>query len=250
MAELTAAQRLKAMRERSGLSIRKLAQECGYGDKWTTYRAYEDTYKKPYLPVDLIKRILPSLVDRGDPPITVEEVWSLAGVLPGMMGINDTVEQAERVNRHDAQPMVGSVVINEYDVSPQAGGGALTAEAGGEADQHTSLASWTLPKAFLENYIPDLSGLAVVRVLGNSMEPDFMPGERVLVDTRHRVPNPDGVYVLWNGLGVVIKQLQLVPKSKPPRVRIISVNSSYPTDEVLLSDIEINGRVVGKWLWK
>ncbi|MDT8871880.1 hypothetical protein RAA17_14095 [Komagataeibacter rhaeticus] len=48
----------------------------------------------------------------------------------------------------------------------------------------------------------------------------------------------------------MIKQLMLVPNSRPPRIRIISVNPTYPVDEVDASDLVINGRVVGKWVWK
>lgn len=249
MKDLTAGQRLKTLRERTDLSLRKMAKELGLGDKWTTYRAHEDTSKKRYLSVELVKDLLPILVDRGEPPITAAEVWELAGVAPGTDGIADSINRAERAERAK-KPSHGEVVINEFDVSPQAGGGALVAENGGDGDMHVSLATWTLPKAFLENYVPDSSGLAVVRVIGNSMEPDFMPGDRVLVDTHHKILSHDGVYVLWNGHGVVIKQLQLVPLSDPARVRIISVNKTYDTDTVLLSDIEINGRVVGKWTWK
>ncbi|WP_249200614.1 S24 family peptidase [Gluconobacter sp. Dm-44] len=249
MTDLPVNDRLKALRLRGGYTVREFAQALGYGERYSTYASYEGKYKKPYLPVDLVKTMLPLLLDRGDPPITAGEVWALAGVAPGTDGIAPSIERAERMER-TKNPKHGEVVINEFDVSPQAGGGALVAENGGEGDMHTSLATWTLPKAFLENYVPDSSGLAVVRVIGNSMEPDFMPGDRVLVDTHHKLMSHDGVYVLWNGHGVVIKQLQLVPRSDPERVRIISVNKTYDTDEVLLSEIEINGRVVGKWTWK
>ncbi|GBD55907.1 transcriptional regulator [Gluconobacter wancherniae NBRC 103581] len=249
MTDLPVRERLKSLRSRAGYTVREFAQALGYEERYSTYASYEGKYKKPFLPVDLVKGMLPLLIDRGDPPITPSEVWNLAGVAPGSEGIADSIQRAERAERAK-KPNHGEVVINEFDVSPQAGGGALVPENGGDGDMHVSLATWTLPKAFLENYVPDSSGLAVVRVIGNSMEPDFMPGDRVLVDTHHKILSHDGMYVLWNGHGVVIKQLQLVAMSEPPRVRIISVNKTYDTDTVLLSDIEINGRVVGKWTWK
>ncbi|TBR22666.1 MAG: XRE family transcriptional regulator, partial [Reyranella sp.] len=43
------------------------------------YQYYEDSYKKPYMPVELIDLIRPHLVGRGDPPITHAE---LDGLLP------------------------------------------------------------------------------------------------------------------------------------------------------------------------
>ncbi|WP_336764292.1 S24 family peptidase [Asaia sp. VD9] len=241
--------KLKALRNRAGWTVRAFADAMGYGEKQSSYRTYEDTYKKPFLPIDFVEKAVPLLVDRGEPPIELREVWELAGVFPGEMGIREGIERAKRVEAA-THPAQGTVVVNEYDISPQAGSGALIDESAGGEEGHAPVASWAMPRGFLENYLPDTSGLAVVRVIGNSMEPDFLPSERVLVDTRHRQLSHDGVYVLWNGHGVVIKQLQLVPNSAPERVRIISVNPTYPSDEVDLADIHINGRVVGKWLWK
>lgn len=241
--------KLKALRNRAGWTVRAFADAMGYGEKQSSYRTYEDTYKKPFLPIDFVEKAAPLLVDRGEPPIELREVWELAGVFPGEMGIREGIERAKRVEAA-THPVQGTVVVNEYDISPQAGAGALIDESAGGGEGHAPVASWSMPRGFLENYLPDTSGLAVVRVIGNSMEPDFLPSERVLVDTRHRQLSHDGVYVLWNGHGVVIKQLQLVPNSAPERVRIISVNPTYPSDEVDLADIHINGRVVGKWLWK
>ncbi|WP_408871671.1 hypothetical protein [Gluconobacter japonicus] len=39
------------------------------------------------------------------------------------------------------------------------------------------------------------------------MEPDFMPGDRVLVDTHHKSLSHGGVYVLWNSYQCCIKDL-------------------------------------------
>ncbi|RBM06771.1 S24 family peptidase [Novacetimonas cocois] len=242
--------RLKALRERAGYSIRALAQDLGMGHKFSSYSFYEQKLKKEYLPVDLVRRLVPLLCERGDPPITASEVWALSGVIPGGSDLNDGIARATRAQapRRNAD---GTITINEYDITPHAGSGAIVEEtASGSGESHPSVAAWHMPRAFVENYVSDPSSLAIIRVSGNSMEPDFMAGDRVLVDTAHRVPSPDGVYVLWNGLGVVLKQLMLVPHSNPPRIRIISVNQTYPMDEVNAEDLVINGRVVGKWVWK
>ncbi|OUJ16507.1 S24 family peptidase [Acetobacter sp. DsW_063] len=246
MTDPSISDRLKELRSRAGYSVREFARLLGYGDRYSSYASYENKYKKPALPLDMAKNMLPLLVDKGEPRITPDDVWSLAGIRAGESALKETIERASRVN---APAPKGSVRIHEYDVSPQAGGGSLIDEVGGNGDVHTAVATWTIPKPFLDSYLPDSSGLAIVRVIGNSMEPDFRAGERVLVDTSHRILSPDGVYVLWNGLGVVLKQLQLVPNTSPPRARIISINQTYPQDEVPLDDITINGRVVGKWLW-
>ncbi|WP_281649266.1 S24 family peptidase [Novacetimonas hansenii] len=242
--------RLKALRERAGYSVRALAQDLGMGNKFSSYSFYEHKLKKDYLPVDLVRRLVPLLSERGDPPIAANEVWALSGVIPGGSDLNEGIERAARAQapRRNAD---GTVTINEYDIAPHAGSGAIVGETdSGAGEGHASVAAWHIPRAFVENYVSDPSALVILRVSGNSMEPDFMAGERVMVDTAHRVPSPDGVYVLWNGLGVVLKQLMLVPHSNPPRIRIISINPTYPMDEVDIADLVINGRVVGKWMWK
>lgn len=245
-----AAQRLKALRERAGYTVRGLARDLGMGEKFSSYAFYENKLKKDFIPVDMVRRLVPLLTDRGDPPIAPAEIWGLCGIVPGETDLNESIRRAERATLplHDDD---GAVTVHEYDISPQAGAGAIVDHtACGDGESHPTLDSWRIPRDFIRNYLPDTGGLAIIRVAGNSMEPEFMAGDRVLVDTGHRVPSPDGVYVLWNGMGVVLKQLMLVPNSRPPRIRIISVNPTYPVDEVDAADLVINGRVVGKWVWK
>ena len=75
---------LKRLREHAGYSIRQLAaalRETGsdYGQSPSSYVYYENSYKKPYLPVDLVDALAPLLVDRGTPPIGERQVFALAG---------------------------------------------------------------------------------------------------------------------------------------------------------------------------
>ncbi|MFT9253831.1 MAG: helix-turn-helix transcriptional regulator, partial [Acetobacter okinawensis] len=79
--------RLKALRERAGYTIREFARELGYGDKFSSYRMYETTYKKDVLPLPMVKTMVPLLNGRGEPPITANEVWNLAGVSAGESGL-------------------------------------------------------------------------------------------------------------------------------------------------------------------
>lgn len=241
--------RLKELRERAGYTVRDFARGLGYGEKYSSYRTYETSYKKEFLPLSMVKDMVPLLVDRGEPSITPNEVWQLAGVSAGAEGLQSTITKAEMADCFGKQKN-GSLRIREFDVSPQAGYGTILDEQCGIAEGNPVVASWSIPKNYIESYLPNSEHLAIVRVIGNSMEPELFAGDRVLVDTDHKIPSPDGLYVVWNGLGVVIKQLQIVPRSSPPIVRVISVNSTYPTDEVPLHDLIINGRVVGKWMWK
>lgn len=249
MTELHVTQRLKALRNRAGYTVREFAEALGYDDKHSSYRTYETTFKKEFLPIPMVKNILPLLVDHGEPPITANEVWSLAGVSADEDGIKAAVDRAENASKISRKNRA-SLHIREFDVSPQAGVGSYIDQHCGLAEGNVVLGAWEIPKNYIESYLPNSENLAIVRVSGNSMEPELNAGDRVLVDTDHKVPTPDGLYVIWNGLGIVIKQIQVIPRSDPPKVRIISVNPTYPSDEAYLSDVIINGRVVGKWTWK
>lgn len=79
---------------------------------------------------------------------------------------------------------------------------------------------------------------------GNSMEPNFLGGDQILVDTRRRSLAQPGAFCLWDGDGHVIKFLERVQGSDPPKVRVISANGIYDPAERLLDEINLIGRVV------
>jgi transcriptional regulator with XRE-family HTH domain len=68
------AQKLKAIRERA-VGLRELARLIGWDA--SRYQYYEDLYKKPYMPTELIDLIRPHLVGRGSPPVSDAELDSL-----------------------------------------------------------------------------------------------------------------------------------------------------------------------------
>ncbi|MBS1028766.1 helix-turn-helix transcriptional regulator [Gluconobacter albidus] len=137
--------------------------------------------------------------------------------------------------------------VPEIDVSPQAGMGAVVSDI---VEHQQPIDHWSFPRALVSAFISDPSKLTIIRVAGDSMEPDYCAGDRILVDTGHTTPSPAGVYVLWDGLGVVLKRVEVVMGSEPKRIRIMSINPAYPAYELALDDVRINGRVVGKWTWK
>ena len=141
--------------------------------------------------------------------------------------------------------------IPEYDITPHAGAGASLGGMSVEGDQPLILAEWSLPRQVIDAAVDHPGGLAILKVTGDSMEPDYHAGDRVMVDTAHRTPSPPGVYVLWDGMGIVLKRLEIVPSSEEPiTVRLSSINPGYGVYERPLDEVHINGRVVGKWVWK
>jgi phage repressor protein C with HTH and peptisase S24 domain len=76
------------------------------------------------------------------------------------------------------------------------------------------------------------------------MEPLLSSGDRILVDVSQRVPVPPGVFVIWDGMGVVAKRVEHVPSSAPTTVVIRSINPDYPTYERHADEVNIIGRVI------
>jgi DNA-binding XRE family transcriptional regulator len=169
-----------------------------------------------------------------------------------LMGISDEVSigMPPVEPDHPPTPISKSITVVEYDVRPSAGSGADMPELDANGE-HPIVARWEMPRDYVASYIENPAALRIVRVAGDSMEPEYVAGERVIVDTSHRTPSPSGVYVLWDGFGLIIKRLDLVPGFRKPRmVRVMAINPDYAAFDVPLDEIRIAGRVVGKWVWK
>lgn len=135
------------------------------------------------------------------------------------------------------------VPIVELDVRAGAGGGALNGE-------ELETGQWQLPGDLVRAVTTaSVSALRILTVYGDSMEPEFRPGQRVMVDTSDQLPSPPGVFVAWDGLATVIKRVEFVPHSDPPRVRFNSDNPRYQPYERTLDEAHIRGRVIGRWTW-
>jgi hypothetical protein len=72
--------RLRKLKERSGLSLRKLALAMGYADASSIQRYFEARYGEDALPLSLAKKFAKALAGLGRPPISEAEVLALAGV--------------------------------------------------------------------------------------------------------------------------------------------------------------------------
>lgn len=136
-----------------------------------------------------------------------------------------------------------SVRFDELDVRAGAGPGQLTENKG-------KIGEWQIPRELVKVATNSpFERIKIVTVVGDSMMPTYNPIDRVMVDTGNCSPSPPGVFVVWDGFGLVIKRLQIIPRSEPPRVKMTSDNSKYDAYECVLGDAYIQGRVIGKWLW-
>jgi transcriptional regulator with XRE-family HTH domain len=105
---------------------------------------------------------------------------------------------------------------------------------------------WLFPESFVGQELhASPENLLVLEVDGDSMAPTILSGERVVIDRKHKNPSPDGLYAIRDPLGtVVVRRLQILRATNPPRVNIISDNHNHAKEEVSLSKLEIEGKVV------
>jgi transcriptional regulator with XRE-family HTH domain len=226
MAEASPVSRkLKLLRQRAGLSIREVAHALGM-EHGSSYQHYEDRYRKPHLPLDFVRRLIP-IFEKGG--VGAADLFALAGV-----------DAAQR-------PLGDETMLRIEELDVRAGAGAGANLVGGK---ERIVAEWQVPTGIVRGYSTAPSHeLRIITVMGDSMEPALLPGQRVLVDTGDKKPSPPGIFVVWDGLGLVVKRVQVIPHSEPPRVRITSDNAKYDPYERTLEEAYIQGRVIGQWRW-
>jgi phage repressor protein C with HTH and peptisase S24 domain len=135
--------------------------------------------------------------------------------------------------------MPGFSQVPELDVRASAGHGAFH-----EGDEEIK-AVWMFPDAVIRHELRARSAnLRIITIDGDSMEPLLASGDLVLVDTSQRVPAPPGIFVIWDGLGIVAKRIEHIPTAEPSRIVIKSVNPLYNDYERPTEDVNIIGRVI------
>ena len=135
--------------------------------------------------------------------------------------------------------MPGFSQVPELDVRASAGHGAFH-----EGDEEIK-AVWMFPDAVIRHELRARSAnLRIITIDGDSMEPLLASGDRVLVDTSQRVPAPPGIFVIWDGLGIVAKRIEHIPTAEPSRIVIKSVNPISGDYERPTEEVNIIGRVI------
>ena len=138
--------------------------------------------------------------------------------------------------------------VPELDTRGDPGAGVPKREVrkdGRHAD-HIKPESWVFPASFVREQLHSSpERLLVIEAKGDSMAPTVVSGDRVIVDTVHKTPTPDGLYAIRDAFaGIVIKRLQVMRSAKQAHVKIISDNPKQDSEEVPLSDLEVVGKVV------
>ncbi len=197
---------------------------------------------------------LHQFVYRGTPKVLPEDVREALGkyldvdedqlrhreVPPRKPRSRDEAEEADPKHRpYGRRGVEGFSPITEIDVRASAGAGAFN-EGLEEAKE-----TWLFPDTVIRHeFRARAEDLHIVTIAGDSMEPTLSSGDRIMIDTSQRVPVPPGIFVIWDGLGIVAKRVEHVPHSEPPKMIIKSLNPEYQTYERDADEVNIVGRVI------
>jgi phage repressor protein C with HTH and peptisase S24 domain len=130
------------------------------------------------------------------------------------------------------------ITVPRILVEVSAGGGTIvTREEVGE--------SYYFRKQWIRDHLKVNPGdLRMLSVRGDSMEPTLNHNDLILVDTSKKAPSPPGIFIVFDGFGLVVKRVEYAGGSEPDRIRLISDNAQYSTYERSLAETFIIGRVV------
>jgi hypothetical protein len=111
--------------------------------------------------------------------------------------------------------------------------------------------NWNIPPTILMALggLP-ASNVGFVRNQGDSMVPTLLDGDVAVIDTRHTIPSPDGLYAVRDSFGAaIIKRLSMMTSggSTIPIVQLMSDNPKYEARRLQLDEVRILGRVVRKF---
>jgi len=109
----------------------------------------------------------------------------------------------------------------------------------GDGDPEVALVSRRLVEDELRARPADL---LLVNVRGPSMEPLFLHGDQLLIDTRDKSPTQPGPFALHFSDGYAIKDVSWVERRT--LLRISSRNAEYPEEVLTPEEVQIIGRPV------
>lgn len=135
----------------------------------------------------------------------------------------------------DAKAGAGEGSVGEVMVIPM-GNGTKSA--------HKIVDEWRIPPAYLREAVANPDRAIVLGIQGDSMMPNYAPGDRVIIDLTEHELRADGVYLISDGYSEPqIKRLQRIMFAVPPRCKIISDNPTYGAQEVDVDALKILGKV-------
>lgn len=212
----TMADRLRARSRQLGMTAGRVAELAGINRSFV-YDIMRGRSENPNL----------EKLDQVAQTLNVERNWLLHGI-GDVDGESPIMED----------PMEAFVSIPSVEVTASMGGGNLVTDEVENGEPYNFQRSW-----IVHDLKADPANLRIMHVEGDSMMPTLHSGDVVLVDLARRSPTPPGIFVLFDGMGLVAKRLENIPNNDPPKVRVISDNTFYSPYERTADEINIIGRI-------
>lgn len=118
-------------------------------------------------------------------------------------------------------------------------------------DQPGTIEKWSVSREWMEKNVgpnTGVSNLCIVTGFGPSMQPEYNPGDPLLVDTGVKSVIADGIYFFRIGDEGFIKQLQKIPTEDGIKYIAKSKNPDYDPFEITSRmDFEVLGKVIRVW---
>lgn len=159
--------------------------------------------------------------------------WLITGETPRQRAAFAAIEKAlgEPVDQE------GMIRVQLYEIHAAAGNGSIT------ADHPELIRHFDFPEWWLRNVVRVLpKAVQVLIAWGDSMKPDVLPGDLLIVDTSHDSVQADCLYVFEMDGGVFIKKLQRLPGG---RLKVISANPDYEAYTITPAN-DASFKVVGR----
>ncbi|ASW07100.1 LexA family transcriptional regulator [Rhizobium sp. 11515TR] len=251
-------ERLRAAREAANYPSATKAAEA-LGVSLSTYRAHENGQNE--FSAEVANRYAKKFGTTAAYLLTGEGLRKAARPSPNIVMSFDPDEQDQdgfaesddelSYSREHWKPHIEGATP-EVDVKLGAGSGIVgevinLPVGSGNVAGHKIVAEWLIPTGYLRNEAKASPNHTIImEVVGDSMQPTYMPGDRVIVDLSQNQMTTDTVYAISDGYTEPqIKRLQRVPFTHPGQVKIISDNPALDTFTVELDRLTIIGRICG-----
>ncbi|WP_420449794.1 S24 family peptidase [Candidatus Palauibacter sp.] len=189
---------------------------------------------------------LHQFIHRGTPKVLAEDdreaLAEHLGCSPDLLRHDRRLTRRARPNPAPPSPYAaprGYSAVPEINVRASAGPGAWNDDFEEETD------TWLFADPLIRHeFRARPEDLRMITVDGDSMEPVLSSGDRILIDVSLKVPVPPGIFVIWDGMGLVAKRIEHLPHSEPPKVVLKSLNPEYDSYECAAEEVRVVGRAV------
>jgi len=162
--------------------------------------------------------------------------WLLAGEPPLVADSSEWGEVVASAAAHKSWPQQ-AIEVPVYDVDVAAGYGRTPLES-------DPVGYWPIPVQWIVDHLGGDPNLNIVRVSGDSQEPELRNGDMVMIDRRqNRIAA--GLHVVRLDDTLMIKRIQLEGRI----VRLVSNNKTYPDVPVDMQVDQDRFEIIGRAVW-